>query len=140
MKIVEKKKKKMNKAEKVKEKISNGIKERKQSKKIKREIVVNCNTFEEVCEIAENLVNVPIEPCNDIGGGGWPDKDTRGPAVVFLMKTKNKYGKLERLWNSMRYDWYYYLHRMGLACGLALWWNIDICQVNEYLIDFVFTW
>ncbi|XVF37472.1 hypothetical protein REPUB_Repub20aG0011000 [Reevesia pubescens] len=48
------------------------------------------------------------------------------PDFVFLMETKNKSGKLEKLRKKMGYDEGFYVEPLGLSGGLSLWWKRDM--------------
>lgn len=45
------------------------------------------------------------------------------PALVFLMKTKNKSENLERIRKKTSLDNFFYVDPVGISGGLALWWH-----------------
>ncbi|KAL7175920.1 hypothetical protein ACSBR2_029486 [Camellia fascicularis] len=51
---------------------------------------------------------------------------THRPKVVFLMKTKNKAGYLDRLRRRFHFPHKCYVDPLGISGGLALWWADDI--------------
>lgn len=60
-------------------------------------------------------------------------------SIIFLMETKNKKRKLERIRRNMGYTGCCYVDPVGLAGGLCLWWsndiNIKIISKNKNIID-----
>ncbi|GKA58169.1 reverse transcriptase [Tanacetum coccineum] len=60
------------------------------------------------------------------------------PDVILLMETKNKKQILEKICRSLKFNKAYYVEPVGLAGGLALWWNsttnLTIASGNKNLI------
>ncbi|TYG78784.1 hypothetical protein ES288_D02G088000v1 [Gossypium darwinii] len=54
------------------------------------------------------------------------------PFIVFLIETKQKQEKLERIRNRMGFVEGFYVDPLGLSSGLALWWKIDY-GIHTYL-------
>ncbi|KAK9008110.1 hypothetical protein V6N11_075012 [Hibiscus sabdariffa] len=52
--------------------------------------------------------------------------DKHHPSVVFLSETKQKKRYLEKIRRRNRYNGCFYIDPIGIAGGLALWWNDDI--------------
>ncbi|KAH7857525.1 hypothetical protein Vadar_013640 [Vaccinium darrowii] len=62
----------------------------------------------------------------------------RRPSIVFLMETKNKANKVDRIRRSLNFSNSVYVDPCGLSGGLALWWNsnisVDILEANQHFI------
>ncbi|KAH7842957.1 hypothetical protein Vadar_011057 [Vaccinium darrowii] len=48
------------------------------------------------------------------------------PSIVFLMETKNNKVRFETIRRRLNFDFGSYVDPVGLAGGLALWWNNDV--------------
>lgn len=55
--------------------------------------------------------------------------DVSIPSIVFLMETKNKEAKLERIRRRLKFTNFAYVNPVGISGGLDLWWN-DEFEVN----------
>lgn len=51
---------------------------------------------------------------------------THRPSIVFLMETKNKSGKLDRVRRRLQFSHKCYVDPEGLSGGLALWWTDEV--------------
>lgn len=59
--------------------------------------------------------------------------------MVFLMETKNKKEKLEKIRKRLNFSGYVYVNPRGISGGLALWWNkevdVSVLSSDKNLID-----
>lgn len=60
------------------------------------------------------------------------------PSIVFLMETKNKANRVDRIRRSLNFSNSFYVEPCGLSGGLAVWWNSDISleilESNQHFI------
>nr|GEU52210.1 reverse transcriptase [Tanacetum cinerariifolium] len=84
-----------------------------------------------------NLIELPIQMLESVSNLRELHK-AHSPDVIFLMETKNKQQKLERLRRSLHFASAYYVDPVGCSGGLALWWTSaidpDIVTCNKNLI------
>ncbi|KAF7149622.1 hypothetical protein RHSIM_Rhsim02G0229500 [Rhododendron simsii] len=57
---------------------------------------------------------------------------THRPSIIFIMESRNKENKMESLRRSLKFQHCFYVNPVGLAGGLALWWNTDVSISVEY--------
>ncbi|KAL4367152.1 hypothetical protein GQ457_05G012660 [Hibiscus cannabinus] len=61
------------------------------------------------------------------------------PSIVFLMETKQRKSKLDRLRSRLHFHGSFYIDPVGIAGGLALWWkeeiNLTVLSSSKNYID-----
>ncbi|GKE29295.1 reverse transcriptase, partial [Tanacetum coccineum] len=86
--------------------------------------------------ISDDLVEVPIKVIEIdqnlyfskavVAGLNQPHSKFHRPDVIFLMETKNKQNKLEKIQSSLCFTSSYYVDPVGCSGGLALWWTSSL--------------
>lgn len=63
------------------------------------------------------------------------------PCIVFLIETKNKRSRMEKIRKKMNFSSFEYVDPVGKSGGLALWWNKDVDVIvlakSKNMIDII---